>query len=359
MPTVNWSNPTNSSDYLDVLGLLRDRDDNLAAMDFSADSNIPATAIQWDNTNEWFERYNGSTFDKILPEANASQLLAVDLDDTGLTRGSLYQYDGTDFTQSVTRGTIRGTCGGSSNAYTLTTGLGLTALTSGMTFVFIANHTNTGAATIAVDSVSALDIKKHGGLVDPVSTDLLVNCTYIIQYDGTDFNLLNPRHIPILTRVVASNTTSNTASETSESFTLPAGILGGTAGVKYSMVGAIFNNTGSSKIFTFKAAFGGSVIHTLAYTVNSSASNFGAFRYEVVTWNKTSATQTSYVTLEINDSGSTDASAGNAVFSRSYHAVDSATIDTTSSVALNQSLTMSAASASLSWTRYLYSVELF
>src|SRR3990167_10888298 len=55
------------------------------------------------------------------------------------------------------------TSGGSSNAYTLTSGLSLSAYAAGQRFTFEANHTNTGASTLAVDSLSAIAIRYVDG----------------------------------------------------------------------------------------------------------------------------------------------------------------------------------------------------
>jgi len=51
------------------------------------------------------------------------------------------------------------TSSGSSNAYTLTTGLSLGALADGQEVAFISNHANTGAATLAVDGLAAKAIR--------------------------------------------------------------------------------------------------------------------------------------------------------------------------------------------------------
>ena len=52
--------------------------------------------------------------------------------------------------------------GGSSSAYTLTPNRTVSAYSDGQLFVFEANHTNSGAATLNVSSLGAKDIRKNG-----------------------------------------------------------------------------------------------------------------------------------------------------------------------------------------------------
>lgn len=80
--------------------------------------------------------------------------------------------------------------GGSSNAYTLTSGSVITAYADGDIFRFAANHTNTGAATLNVDGLGAQSIKvRDGG--DPAAGDILSGGIYTVTYDGTNFQLLD------------------------------------------------------------------------------------------------------------------------------------------------------------------------
>lgn len=56
----DFNKPDNSTDYTLVLGKLRDLVAAVAKMTFAGDSNIPANAIDWDNTNKNLRRENGS-----------------------------------------------------------------------------------------------------------------------------------------------------------------------------------------------------------------------------------------------------------------------------------------------------------
>lgn len=79
------------------------------------------------------------------------------------------------------------TCAGSSNAYTITSDAAAaisTAYGAGMMFMLKANHTNTGAATLNVDSVGAVAIKTSDG-GDVVAGDIVSGGLYLLAYNAT------------------------------------------------------------------------------------------------------------------------------------------------------------------------------
>lgn len=82
--------------------------------------------------------------------------------------------------------------GGSSNAYTYTSpsGHAFTALVTGSRITFKANHTNTGAATLAVDGLTATAIRKTNGATALAAGDLVSGQIYDVVYDGTFWVLL-------------------------------------------------------------------------------------------------------------------------------------------------------------------------
>ena len=79
---------------------------------------------------------------------------------------------------------------GSANAYVLTSGLSLAAYVSGQSFLIKANFTNSGAATINVDTLGAKSLVK-GVSTALASGDITSGAIYHISYDGTNFNVLN------------------------------------------------------------------------------------------------------------------------------------------------------------------------
>lgn len=82
------------------------------------------------------------------------------------------------------------TTAGSSNAYTLTTGLSLAALASGQRFCVKWNHTNSGSATLNVDGLGAKTIKKRDASTNCSASDLVSGTYGFVAYDGTNFVLL-------------------------------------------------------------------------------------------------------------------------------------------------------------------------
>jgi len=72
----------------------------------------------------------------------------------------------------------------------------ITAYVAGMMIVFRAGGTNTGAATLNINSVGAADIKKGAaGTVALAAGDITTGGIYIVVYNGTtgDFELQNPK----------------------------------------------------------------------------------------------------------------------------------------------------------------------
>jgi len=64
---VDWDKPDNDSNYnTEVLPELRERDESIAKMDFSADFNVPDGAVRW-NSNR-FERKSGASWVDALPD---------------------------------------------------------------------------------------------------------------------------------------------------------------------------------------------------------------------------------------------------------------------------------------------------
>lgn len=80
---------------------------------------------------------------------------------------------------------------GSANAYVLAIDGQIIAYTTGQVFKFKANFTNTGAATLNVNSLGAKSIKKKSGgsLVDVGAGDILNGETILCVYDGTYLQL--------------------------------------------------------------------------------------------------------------------------------------------------------------------------
>ncbi len=77
------------------------------------------------------------------------------------------------------------------DAYAITLAPAATAYTAGMLIQFKPGTRNTGACTIAVNGLTAKDIKIGGA--NPADGDLDPSYVYILIYDGTNFEVLNPK----------------------------------------------------------------------------------------------------------------------------------------------------------------------
>ena len=79
---------------------------------------------------------------------------------------------------------------GSSNAFLLSFTQALSAYVVGMPFIFKASFTNTGAATMNIDSLGVLALKKNG-TENVEAGDIVSGQLYVGMYDGTNIVILN------------------------------------------------------------------------------------------------------------------------------------------------------------------------
>jgi len=82
------------------------------------------------------------------------------------------------------------TVGGTGDVITLTSGLSLTAYTTGMRLSFVLGATNTGAVTVNLDSIGAKSVKNPDGTALDAA-DWITGRPVEIKYDGTNFVWLN------------------------------------------------------------------------------------------------------------------------------------------------------------------------
>ncbi len=81
---------------------------------------------------------------------------------------------------------------GSANAYVLTVVPAISAYATGQVFIFIANFTNSGAATLNVSGKGAKAIKKQDGTTALVSGDIVSGQVVQVTYDGTNMQMGSP-----------------------------------------------------------------------------------------------------------------------------------------------------------------------
>jgi hypothetical protein len=86
-----------------------------------------------------------------------------------------------------------GTGGGTANAQTITYTPVLAALTVGEVFSYTPANANTGATTLAVNSITAHSVVKAPAATVLVANDLITATVAYLYWDGTNFNLLNPQ----------------------------------------------------------------------------------------------------------------------------------------------------------------------
>jgi len=87
--------------------------------------------------------------------------------------------------------------GGTADVITAGTVPAITAYAAGQRFAFVVGGTNTTGVTINVSSVGAKAIQKLGAAL--VAGDLTAGDVALIQYDGTQFQLLSPARTAVLT----------------------------------------------------------------------------------------------------------------------------------------------------------------
>lgn len=151
----------------------------------------------------------------------------------------------------------------------------ITSYASGQRFSFIVGTTNTSAATINLNSVGAKAIQKNGAAL--ASGDLTAGDVAVIEYDGTQFQLISPARTPVLTAgaIPAAALASNSVTPAKVDTTVNAigSIGGGTQDIDLSLGRSVsgtvdtstttftFSNpkaTGNEDIFTFRVTNGGS-----------------------------------------------------------------------------------------------------
>lgn len=95
---------------------------------------------------------------------------------------------------------------GSANAYAIAPSPAITAYAAGHTVFLTPTNNQTAACTIAVNGLSAKNIKTVAG-TDPASGYMTTTGTYMLVYDGTNFILQNPK-----TNIAANTVLLNTSS---------------------------------------------------------------------------------------------------------------------------------------------------
>lgn len=133
---------------------------------------------------------------------------------------------------------------GSANAYVAATPA-LAAYAAGNVIVFNANFTNTGSATLNVNSLGAKTIKKNDGATNLAANDIVSGQLVVVRYDGTNFQMMSPVGTPGTLQHYAkvvyisgassganANPTSYTAFDT-HTYSVPANDITATVGYEF------------------------------------------------------------------------------------------------------------------------------
>jgi len=96
-----------------------------------------------------------------------------------------------------------GTVGGTADVITLAVSPMATAYAAGQTFQFTATGTNTTAVTVNVSSLGAKTVQANSAAL--VAGDIVSGRTYVIRYDGTNFQLFSSRAAVSHTADIANN----------------------------------------------------------------------------------------------------------------------------------------------------------
>ena len=111
---------------------------------------------------------------------------------------------------------------GAANAYVATLVPALGAYTAGVLVQFKATNANTTTSTVNVNGLGVKTIKKLGGATDLVSGDIAAGMVVELEYDGTNFLMLNPvANAPVTSSQLVDVQVFSAASSTS--WTKPSG----------------------------------------------------------------------------------------------------------------------------------------
>jgi hypothetical protein len=231
---------------------------------------------------------------------------------------------------------------GSANAYVLTLATVPNALAAGQQFSFKANFTNTGSATLNVNSLTAKTIKKNSGTIDLVAGDIVSGQIVQVEYDGTNFQMVSPsgnvgivigNKVAVSTASIDVNTTlTETAIAT---IAIPANTLNTNNAVELALFLSALNiSANSATACTFRLKYGSTTLASI--NINSTTGAGATTSTGVLTCNlaASGATNTQRGTICIN-AGNSDVATHIVIAG-----IDSSTAAEDSTTALNLVVTV-------------------
>lgn len=164
-----------------------------------------------------------STFSAVLANL-ISEVLGVDVLDNGDISGLIHKTSNT-----MIKAVWAGTSGGSANAQTLTPAVPLDAFHPGISYRYICGFTNTGALTINVSGLGAINLfkKSPSGPVACTGGETAANNVIVISYDGTQWQIDSGQSTaPVAINITQVTVNGNTsAAQNLMSFVIPAGSM--------------------------------------------------------------------------------------------------------------------------------------
>lgn len=237
---------------------------------------------------------------------------------------------------------------GSANAYVLTLSPVPAALLAGQEFEFKANFTNTGAATLNVNSLGAIAIKKLDGATALAASDITSGQVVKVKYDGTNYQMISPvanTTSPKVSFQTTQVTVSNTTVETTLfTLTLAANTLGTANAVKITGLCSTFRLQNNGNTATFKLYYGTTVIATAVITEQGAGASvlIGGFLTGWIIANASTAAQKGGLLVSFGN-GTTGGNAAAVNSSAAASGVGTATEDSTTALTIKLTATFSVA----------------
>ncbi len=253
---------------------------------------------------------------------------------------------------------------GAADAYVITPVPAISAYATGQIFTWKATHTNTTTSTLNVNGKGATTIKKVDGATNLIAGDIVSGQLIQVEYDGTNFQMLNPLGnapvylsagaypagngaaitglvpYPLVNATLSGSTLASSTTETAlYTVSIPGGSLKTTNALRCKLFFTAFEIT-NTKTCTLRLKYGSTTLATLVVTYAGMPSQaFAGVGYieAYLFANASASAQTGYMYLTFNNLSQTT---GNITYSEvaptnSGNALVTGTATETSSGALN------------------------
>lgn len=266
----------------------------------------------------------------------------------------MVEYDGTNFQlitalhpQQIQNGNFVYAASSTGNdTYVITVAPTPVAYVTGQKFSFKADVGNTGTASLNVNSLGAVTLKKNVS-TNLATGDIAAGQMVDVEYDGTNFQLQSRTSVVVGNRLDINLTpftgANSTLEQTVYTYTVPGGTLGTANGIRTRFYVSAISNNATTVTLRFK--YGGTNIVSYSFPADGGAITVGVFEFLVAASGAT-GTQAGEVSISTGTSGL--ATGNHAVFAISS---GTAAIDSTA----DQALLLSIQSAS--GTAYTFTLD--